>query len=385
MDSRARLAAALNHKEPDRVPLDLGGTVDTGIHVEAYRKLWAFRQGVNTWDGEITLFDPLAQLARIDEGLLQELAVDVRGFIPNAPAGKTMCVRREGRYGVAVDELGMKWVKPHGGYYFDQAQDGHPLASLSSGEELESYHWPKGSEPSRLEGLIASIAAGREKRFTTLGCAFGGVFALGFRMRGYVNFYIDLVRRPTLACALMDRIAELKIEYWEMALERLGDVVDVIVLEDDLGQQDRTLISPEMYRKLVKPRHKKLIDSIKKKAPESYIFFHSDGSVYDLIPDLIELGVEILNPVQVSAAKMEPKALKKEFGKDLVFWGAGIDTQTTLSFGTPAAIRDEVRRRVDELAPGGGFVFSTIHNVQPEVPPENFMAMWEALQEYGQY
>lgn len=170
-----------------------------------------------------------------------------------------------------------------------------------------------------------------------------------------------------------------------MFLKRLGKYCVVVGEADDLGVQDTTAISPEMYRKYVKPRHKKLFSHIKKLSPHCYIFLHSCGSVYDVISDLIEVGVDILNPVQVSAAKMDTRKLKKEFGKDLTFWGGGVDTQDILPHRSPQQVKDEVRRRIDDLAPGGGFVFATMHNIQDDVPPENIMAMWEILREYGVY
>ena len=197
---------------------------------------------------------------------------------------------------------------------------------------------------------------------------------------------MDLAAKPSLACSLMDKITELKMEYWRLALDKVGDLINVIVLEDDLGQQDRTLVSPKMYRKLIKPRYRRLINLLKeRKSPWTYIFFHTDGSVYNVLPDLIEMGIDILNPVQVSAAKMDPAKLKKEFGNEITFWGGGVDTQQVLPFAKPEEVKQEVRKRIEELAPGGGFVFSTIHNIQPDVPPENLIAMWEALQEYGKY
>ena len=154
---------------------------------------------------------------------------------------------------------------------------------------------------------------------------------------------------------------------------------------DDLGTQGGPLISPDMYRRLIKPRQQELFSFIKKKAPHAKIFFHSCGSVYHFIGDLIEAGVDILNPVQVAAADMDSKRLKKEFGNDVVFWGGGVDTQRVLPYGTPQEVRDEVKRRLDDLAPSGGFVFATVHNIQGDVPPENIVAMWETLQEYGSY
>ncbi|MBC8386671.1 MAG: hypothetical protein H8E13_01280, partial [Actinobacteria bacterium] len=149
--------------------------------------------------------------------------------------------------------------------------------------------------------------------------------------------------------------------------------------------QNNLLISPSTYRKYIKPRQKKLNSLIKEKKSDIFIFYHSCGSIYEIIPDLIEVGVDALNPVQVSAANMDTKRLKKEFGKDITFWGGGIDTQRVLPFGTPHDVKEEVRKRIDDLAPGGGFVFATVHNIQAEVPPQNIMAMWDALQEYGKY
>lgn len=162
--------------------------------------------------------------------------------------------------------------------------------------------------------------------------------------------------------------------------------IDIALFEDDLGIQNTTMISPQMYRDLIKPRHERLFSFVKQKTSGPIqIMLHSDGSIYDLIPDLIDIGVDILNPIQVSAAKMDTLQLKMEFGSELVFWGAGVDTQGVLAFGTAAEVKDEVKRRIDDLAPGGGLVFAAIHNIQPNVSPRNIMAMWETLQEYGKY
>lgn len=210
-------------------------------------------------------------------------------------------------------------------------------------------------------------------------------FQMSFLLRGFEDFFMDLAANPPLACYLMDKVIELKMKFWGLVLEELGDYITVVALADDLGDQRGPRISLQMYKKYIKPRQKKLIGFIRKIAPHPvYIFLHSCGSVYDFIPDLIEVGVDILNPVQVSAANMDTKKLKKEFGKDIVFWG-GIDTQQVLPRGTTQQVRDEVKRRIDDLAPGGGFIFNPVHNIQEEVPPQNIMAMWEALQDYGIY
>jgi len=185
---------------------------------------------------------------------------------------------------------------------------------------------------------------------------------------------------------LLDAIAEVKMKYWERALALVGKNVMMVSEADDLASQNCALISPQLYRKLIKPRHTKLFSFIKKHAAvDVKIFYHSCGAVAPLLPDLIEAGIDILNPVQVSAAGMDTKELKRQFGKDLTFYGGGVDTQRILPRGTPAEVRDEVRRRIDDLAPGGGFIFNTVHNIQADVPPENIVAMWEAVREYGVY
>ncbi len=390
-NSRERTLVALSHREPDRVPFDLGGTVDTGIHYIAYRNLLLHLNKSHLLkdlgEDETKLLDPIQGIVSIDEEVARYLRTDVRAFRPNDPSSWDLTVLKAGHNKAIIDELGVKWTKRNGEHYFDQTSEGHPLSALVDLEDIERYPWPDAGDPARTAaGLRESIEKHSKDYAITLGDPFGGILATGFRMRGYANFYMDLAAKPSLACSLMDKITELKMEYWRLALDKVGDLINVIVLEDDLGQQDRTLVSPKMYRKLIKPRYRRLINLLKeRKSPWTYIFFHTDGSVYNVLPDLIEMGIDILNPVQVSAAKMDPAKLKKEFGNEITFWGGGVDTQQVLPFAKPEEVKQEVRKRIEELAPGGGFVFSTIHNIQPDVPPENLIAMWEALQEYGKY
>lgn len=199
---------------------------------------------------------------------------------------------------------------------------------------------------------------------------------------GFEDFFTDMILNPSRVDTILDKITEIKFIFWDQVLDNMGDLLDVVVEADDLGTQRGLLISPKMYRKYIKPRQKALFDFIKKKV-DVKIYFHSCGSILELIPDFIDVGVDILNPIQVNAVGMCTKYLKQQFGQDLVFWGGGIDTQRILPSGSPQEIREEVKKRIDDLAPGGGFVFSTIHNIQADVPPENIMAMWEALREYG--
>jgi uroporphyrinogen decarboxylase len=182
----------------------------------------------------------------------------------------------------------------------------------------------------------------------------------------------------------MEKIVELKMAYWETALQEAGDDVDVVGEADDFAGQFRTLISPAMYRRLVKPLHKKLFDFIHART-RARLFFHSCGAIRLVIPDLIEIGVDILNPVQVSASGMDSAELKREFGSALTFWGGGVDTQRVLGEGTPEQVRLDTRRRIADLAPGGGFIFAAVHNIQGNVPAENILAMWDTLQKYGLY
>ena len=210
-----------------------------------------------------------------------------------------------------------------------------------------------------------------------------GIFEMSQRIRGTERLLMDMAAEPALAEALFDKMLELTLAFWEMALPELGDLVDVVSLADDYGSQTALIISPRMFRALIKPRLGAVVRRVKQLAPHARVFLHSCGNVRPILPDLIELGVDILNPVHIRAAGMEPAALKRDFGKDLVFWGGGVDTQGVLPYGTPAEVADDVRRNVEALAPGGGFVFSSVHNIQADVPPANMVAMWGALAEFG--
>ena len=203
---------------------------------------------------------------------------------------------------------------------------------------------------------------------------------------GMEQSLMDLVLKPREMERLLGMIHEVQMQYWERALEIVGDNIDIVMHSDDLGMQNSPMMSPDMYRRFVKPLHEELISMIKTKAKAEVKFLlHSCGSVRALIPDFIDVGVDILNPIQVSAAGMDTAELKKEFGKDLCFCGGGVDTQEILPRGTPEQVRDEVKRRLDDLAPGGGYIFAAVHNIQADVPPENLQAMYETLQEYGKY
>ena len=382
--SRRRVEAAINHREPDRVPFDLGGTILTGIHEQAYRRL---RPHLGLPSVEIEIEDPVQQLARVHDDVKERLQVDVCGVNPRKPRGIGSAQWSEDGYDKLRDEWGIEWWRPQdGGFYYDMRR--HPLAGIHSVQELAHLKFPDPLDPARYAGMAecAEDLMKRQQMAYVLGRNAPGIFEIALWLRGFENFYCDLLDHPALAEALLDIICEIKMKYWEHALKLVGQNVMIVSEADDLASQNRLLIAPEIYRKLIKPRHVRLFSFIKKQAAVPVkIFYHSCGAVSPLLPDLIESGIDILNPVQVSARGMDTRQLKRQFGRDLTFYGGGIDTQRVLPRGTPGEVRDEVRRRIDDLAPGGGFIFAAVHNIQADVPPENIMAMWEALQEFGVY
>lgn len=384
--SRRRVEVALNHQEPDRVPYDLGGTILTGIHHQAYRRL---RQHLGLPPVEILLEDPIQQLALVHEDVKQRLEVDIYGINPSTARGlgKQGPPWSEGGYDKLIDEWGIEWWKPQdGGFYYDMRR--HPLADVDTLEGLAQYRFPDPLDPGRYEGMAerADELMNRKHVAYVLGRNAPGIFEVALWMRGFENFFCDMVGNVKFAEGLLDTILEVKMKYWARVLELVGPNVLMVSEADDLASQNRCLVSPGLYRQLIKPRHTKLFSFIKQQARVPVkIFYHSCGAIASLIPDLIESGVDILNPVQVSAAGMDTRELKRQFGKDITFYGGGVDTQKVLPHGTPQQVRAEVWRRVEDLAPGGGFIFNTVHNIQADVPPQNIVAMWEALREYGVY
>jgi uroporphyrinogen decarboxylase len=382
--SRIRVEAALDHHEPDRVPYDLGGTILTGIHEKAYRRL---RRHLGLPDAPLTIEDPIQQLALVHEDVKARLQVDVYGLNPSKSRASGGPQWSEDGYDKLQDEWGIEWWKPQeNGFYFDMRR--HPLAEIDTIQGLGKYEFPNPLDPGRYEGMAqrANELMCKRQLAYVLGRNAPGIFEIALWMRGFENFYCDMVTNQAFAEALLDIIMEIKMKYWARALELVGPNVIMVSEADDLASQDRCLVSPELYRKLIKPRHTKLFAFIKSQAQVPVkIFYHSCGAIAELLPDLIESGIDVLNPVQVSARGMDTKALKKCFGKDVTFYGGGVDTQHVLPHGSPRQVRDEVKRRIDDLAPGGGFIFNTVHNIQADVPPENILAMWEALREYGVY
>ena len=378
MTSRERVLASLNHQEPDRVPIALGQATGDGITLVAYRNLLA-HLGMDP--GTAQLKDTRAQTARVDEAVLRRFRVDSRGIGLGAPDGWT---DRWLDDRTVQDEWGVVRTRPADSLYFDLCRS--PFAEDPTLSAIESYPWPDPLNPGRYRGLREKA---RQLHHETdyavvldVNCAF---FLRCCELRGWENFYTDLVADAPFAEALMDRYLEIRLAMAERALEEVGDNVDVVmVTSDDLGMTEGPLISPALYRTLIKPRQQRTFDAIRART-NAFLYYHTDGAIYSLLPDLVEIGVQVLNPVEVRAVGMEDTAkLKREFGDALTFWGA-IDTHHVLPQGSVAAVRDEVRRRIGDLGPGGGYVVGPVHNIQPDVPPANVVAMYDAAYETGRY
>ena len=379
---RERVLAALAHQEPDHVPLDIGGTDVTGINVQCYRRLLPALGFAPP--SSIPILDPVQQLAQADEFVLRKLDAHCRAVFPNAPSTWQLAIDQGAEESRFVDEWGITWRKPEpGGFYFDMAR--HPLAGATL-EDIARYPWPDPVDPARRAGLHETLQRLHERGEHAVilsGISGGGAMELAAWLSGFENFFAALLTEPAVADALLDRALEAKLRFWQAALPEIGRYVDIISESEDLGVQDRLMVSPRVFRQHIKPRLRQLIAGIKSAAPHVKVLLHSDGAIRPILPDLIEIGVDILNPVQVSAQGMgDTAALKREFGRDLVFWGA-VDTQHVLPFGTPQEVEDEVRRRIDDLAPGGGYVLASVHNIQADTPVENVLAMWRAWQKYG--
>jgi uroporphyrinogen decarboxylase len=381
--ARERVLMALNHEEPDRVPIDLGSTPVSGICRNAYADLIAC---LGLPEREVQILDMVQQLARVDEDVLQALQVDFRPIKANPPATFHLHLRREGDYETYYDQWGAKLSRLKvGGHYFDYVECPIKEPTLQA---LERYSWPDPDDPSRYEGLREQARALHERTpYALVGtCELGSdILARPQWIRGYAASMLDLAADPDFAEAFLERLTQIAVRAWSRFLEEVGEYLDVAAFYDDLGMQDRPLISPAMYRRLVKPRHARITDAIKART-KAKVLMHSCGAISEFIPDIIEIGVDILNPVQVSAAGMgDTGELKRRYGQHLTFWGGACDSQQVLPFGTLTEVQEETRQRIADLAPGGGFVFAPIHNIQDDISGEKTLALYRTALEHGCY
>jgi uroporphyrinogen decarboxylase len=278
-----------------------------------------------------------------------------------------------------VDEWGIRLKA--GGEWYNVV--GSPLKEGSI-EELRAHPFPDPRQGNRAAGLADEARAAAAAGYCVTAGGPWGIFEISSSLRGAENLYMDMALNPSYVEALAERVLEHHFAYYEVLLEAVGEYVDVVAVSDDLGGQSALLFSPNLFRHIYKPRLSRLIAHIKKLKPDIYVYMHSDGAIFDIIPDLIEAGIDALNPVQFTAAGMEPARLKRMFGDDLAFWGGGIDNEV-LSRGTPKDVEAQVRQQILTLGQGGGYVFASVHNISAEVPPENVVALFEAAQKYGAY
>jgi len=402
MNSRERVVTALNHKEPDKVPLDIGGTDSSGITATAYNRL---RKHLNLPAGRTEIIDTYGQIVRIEDDIREVIKPDTdilfKGNLKWKPfvlSDGSQCripekwnpeKTKDGAH-IIRNKKGMVTARmPKGGYYFDSVNA--PLSQITDAgelkgfaDEIESYDFPAHADES-----LDDVAIKAEKMFENTDLAVvanlgGHLLAAGQNLFGYERFMMDLLTEKKLAHAFLEMLTNAYMDRYDRYLDKVGEYIQIVLINDDLGIQTGPMLSLECYKEMIWPYQKKLFQFIKSKA-DVFLLLHSCGSVYKFIPLLIEAGADALNPIQMTAADMDTKKLKDEFGRDMTFWGGGCDTQKVLCNGSAEQVKEEVKRRISDLAPGGGFVFTQVHNIQPDVPPENIMAMIEAFNKYRGY
>ena len=402
MNHRERVLTALRHQEPDRIPIDFGGTVDSTISALSYQALREFlglpptiTRVQDIYQYTAIVEDDVRQALGADTAAIFDLPAEWRaGTLPDGTEAQFPArfqpQRQPDGSQVVFDAAGTVVLKmPACGYYFDPVHS--PLASATSTgdidrcmDQIEGYDRPDHLDSSYEELAQMAKALWERGDYLLVGFFGGHIFQAAQSLRGWDTFLMDLLINRPFAEALLERLCEANLRRFDRFARTVGRYVDVVHFEDDLGMQDRPLLRPELYRQAVKPYHSQLFRFAREHC-SARLLFHSDGAIAPLIPDLIEMGIDALNPVQVSAEGMDPATLKREFGQEISFWGGGCDSQRVLPFGTPEEVADEVKRRVDALAPGGGFVFGPIHNVQAGVPLENLVTMFRVAREHGVY
>ncbi len=405
--SRTRVMEAVAHREPDRVPVDFGGHRSSGIMAIAYRKL---KEYLGITSGDIYVYDVVQQLAIVEPPVLERFGVDTielgRGFaldpadwrpwvLPDGTPCKIPAfiepVREDGGWAFYAADGTQLAVQKAGSLYFEQThfplmdREGDDFEDLDAA--LDMVMWSAmGSPPAPIgfddEGL-RRLKTGAEVLRASTDRAILGLFGGNLMETGQFLFRIDrflmqLAAEPARMHRFLDRLTEIHLANLEAYLSAVGPSIDIILFGDDLGMQTGPQISPAMYREFFLPRHQQLWQRAKTRC-DAKVMLHSCGSVSAYIPDFIEAGLDILQPVQTSARGMDAARIKQAYGQDLCLWGGGCDTQQVLPRGTPDEVAADVRRRVEILAPGGGFVFQQIHNIMADVPPENVVAMFDAI------
>jgi uroporphyrinogen decarboxylase len=382
MTSRERVLTAINHEEPDRVPLVIGVSNATGIKMGTYQGIKKII-GVQAPDNYIYDWPELGT-AEIDEETMRRLHSDVRGVLDLEPEETRKRNREREPHSDYIDSWGSGQTEIVPGDWFPAV---HPIPDALTIEDIEAYDgWPDMYDPTRIAHVRETTRRlAEENQYAILATPWLLFpFERAYAMQGMEMFLLNMARDGDFARALMEKIAVYCKQLMGLFLEELGDNVDIIKIGDDLGTQESLMISPKMYREILKPIHADFISFIKART-KAKVLFHSDGDVAMLVDDFIEIGVDILNPIQTSAGTMSDlPTLKKRAGKNIALCG-GIDTHRILPFGSVAEVRDEVRRVMQILGPGGGCMIGAVHTVMNDVPPENVLAMVDAVEEFGHY
>lgn len=411
MTSRERVLAAIHHQQTDRIPVDMGSNPSSGISAMAYTKL---KKALGIKTGHTRIYDVVQQLAQVEDEVIDALGLDIIdiGRVFNTsdddwyditmPDGSTAqypkwfrpLERPDGSSEVEVDGIVIA-RRPSGGAFYDQTrfpyEEDYPsdYSGLPSAmnkvlwQNLAHSPWDHASDENFWRELRARTLKLRESTdkalMITCGC---NLFEWGTFLRKLDNFLMDLLAEPEEVNRLLDALMELHLRGLEKVCTAVGDMVDILRFGDDLGTTGGLFMPPDTYRELFKPRHTQLNDFVHKNS-QMKTFLHSCGSIYRIMPDLIEAGYDIINPVQTNCFEMEPEKLKAEFGKNITFWGGGCDTASILNKADPAEVRKHVLERCELFSGGGGFIFNTIHNILPEVPAENIVGCFDAVKEFN--
>lgn len=412
MNSRERILSAINHKEPDKVPVDLGATPSSGISAIAYNNL---KKYLNIANGHTQTYDVVQQVIQPEEIILDKFGIDIidigrmfnenktdwydyrlaDGSIAQYPIWFKPIEEKNHSMSVFHEDGTKIAMMPLGATFFDQTIfpyiDGYPTDYTHLDSQMNKVLWQKlahspwdhAQESDFWENLRKKAIDLRSSTDRAISIVCGcNLLEWGMFLRRMDNFLMDCYVDQINVERLLDQLMERHMKTLENVCNAVGDVVDILRFGDDLGMDQGPMIGPDVYRKLFKPRHKQLCEYVHKNS-QMKTFLHSCGSIYSLMPDLIDAGYDVINPVQTTAMNMDPQKLKNEFGKDITFWGGGCNTRTVLNTGTTEDVRENVLRNLEIFAPGGGYVFNQEHNIMPDVPPQNIVAMYAAIKEFN--
>jgi uroporphyrinogen decarboxylase len=373
MRGRERILASISHQQPDKIPIDFGSTKVSSIVLEGYERLKT-HFGIFS---ETVLLDKMQRIVEVDEAILQTLNIDTRGIFQGEPTLKNKAEDLGlGRY---RDIWGVERAQPEGSYYYDIVK--FPLAGEITLSDIGGYPWPDPNDPGSRIGVKNRLSWIRKNTDCAAILSLPPPFIhISQYLRGFYDWYLDFMLHTNVLEALFDAVLEINMEIAKNLLMEVGQEVDIVYCADDLGTQNGPQVSPDHFKKYLKPRLFKFLRQVHDLSP-CKILFHTCGSVAPLLDDLIEIGVDVLNPVQISAKGMDPVELRRKYKGKLAFWGA-MDTQKILPHGSVEDVKKMVEERIEQMGEGGGYVLTSVHKVQPDVPLDNLLAMFQHARDY---